>query len=1124
MPSGWLDALDSELQESRASQRSAGSCVEDAAGLAGKATSSASARSRSAPVRGRGRGRPVGSNMMREFRKRKVEQHTEAEAEASDDEAPEANLSPIEKARKVLQEKRAAKASSSTADKRAAVQSGEIQAFGALQHMQSVGSLVQLNLLAAAAESSQQTQEDEAGVLRAHLRGRLLTTPWKALSSLFSEAPSTVASKARSVGAAVVELGSWLWSSMYSAMQPLYDPALQPPGTRPRLRPLMYVMRFRYDETPSKVRVLTTDKHGTVVVPRRDATSALAEVSSVTEVLTAETGAGLVAKGSAGMRELVETSVQSKIIQCEYCTGMLLQDLQSKQYYWVFGELPTWLMAVDRCTGENTRRCLMDVVQASPEMSRIWSSFEIKLRVSTTDRFGANARAEAGLTESDFMPAFRFSHMPCDVHRLSTATGSAVLLQAADVSGVLSTGLACGSLGSTRKLREILSRIFMEELDVEYSSPPVSQQREHMLELLLPADAPTRALRKQNSIRKFILRRFLILGLLEQVQQVLPERWVVMNGDLSDGTIRHHCVYGCCRNQAETAAYFKTYVVWALLPAKIPVYSRKSWVGYDSAIDAIALLECHHGLFSRCMEKFVGSPTNLPKADDDEARGPVPQGWAAALEAEVHVAPVSSAGSAAEPQADVQHAAAEDGEGPDRQQWAEFNRKKKQDVRSWYGTRPGNRLLLLKEMLSVMLGLMRHFLTLGSRRWEEAQLLQVARNEDRDYIMLSAARGAEVQAAMQALKDLLHKPMRAIPTGEVTAALASLRFRLGSAAMSAMHVLIRTPRQNLPYCMFGVLQKDAAGRQEALRKLTAFPPCMHDSLFSLLRQHFPSDADLESSDFEAVLTALAAAYCVDISTIESRHASSREFTLLRSRGWVPNLEAVGSKFATQRYANAPPASAPPEKTAEKPKQPRGGGGPWRAFVSDQSAGRQFSSTTALSEEYRALADHEKQRYKDAGAAGTAAHQAGFPSFGDSRRRQQRQRLRSLPPPARAGEILPGGAIVLPDVERPNQVVPYNGPSFEEELEQHIAQITAPGLLGNDGLNEAEVLEIESFQQDLPAGTPLLAVFEGQNALQQSFSRDTFSRTQSRGLSERGVSITGLTWTPPTARLVEALVV
>ena len=318
--------------------------------------------------------------------------------------------------------------------------------------------------------------------------------------------------------------------------------------------------------------------------------------------------------------------------------------------------------------------------------------------------------------------------------------------------------------------------------------------------------------------------------------------------------------------------------------------------------------------------------------------------------------------------------------------------------------------------------------------------------------------------------------------------------------------------------MFGLLERDAAGRQEALRKLTSFPPCMHDSLFSLLRQHFPSDADLESRDFEAVLTALAAAYCVDISTIESRHASSREFTLLRSRGWVPNLEAVGSKFATQRYANAPQASTPPEKPTENPKKPRGGGGSWRAYVSDQSAGQQFSSTTALSEQYRALSDHEMQRYRDAGAAATAAHQAGFPSFGEPRRQQQRQRQRSLPPPARALEILPGGAIVLPDVERPNQVAPYSGPSFEEELEQHIAQI---GIVGNDGLSEAEVRELESFQQDLPAGTPLLSVVEGQSALQQGFSRDAFSRTQSSRPSERGASITGLTWTPPTARLVQA---
>ena len=77
-------------------------------------------------------------------------------------------------------------------------------------------------------------------------------------------------------------------------------------------------------------------------------------------------------------------------------------------------------------------------------------------------------------------------------------------------------------------------------------------------------------------------------------------------------------------------------MVWALLPAQIPVYSRKSWVGYDRAIDAIAVLECFHGLFSRLMRKFVGEPTNVRASEDSEALAAPQQGWLAALQAEVH--------------------------------------------------------------------------------------------------------------------------------------------------------------------------------------------------------------------------------------------------------------------------------------------------------------------------------------------------------------------------------------------------------------------------------------------------------------------------------------------------------
>ena len=511
-PSGWLDALDEELAEETGEQ------AENTDMERTVAPESLASRGRGKGS-GRGRGRPVGSRLMREKRKAAADAAASLEQEVV---SPE--LTSIEKAREALQAKRRREAAS-TADKRPAVASGRLQAFGNVSQMASIGSTVQLNLLAAAAQSREDLTAEAAttDVLGAHLEGRLLTTPWKALSQLFKESPSTVASKARAAGAAVVEMGSWLWSSMCTFLQPLFDPALQAPGVRPRFRAVLYVMRLRYDETPSRVRVLTSNKHGSIVLPHargraEGAASALVRNTEFVESLQPSSGtaAGHESK-QRQVAELVEASTQSKILQTEHCTGMLFQDTSSKQFFWLFGEMPTWLIPVDRCTGETTRRCVMDVVEAAPEMRRVWTCFETKLRVSVTDRFGANARCEAGLSQEGFLPEFGFTHVACDVHRLSTSIGASTLLAADDVAGVLSTGLATGSLGATRQLREHLASIFLEELDIVHYPPPsghVAEQRESLLELLLPSNAPTYALRKRNRLRKFVLRRFLCLGMM----------------------------------------------------------------------------------------------------------------------------------------------------------------------------------------------------------------------------------------------------------------------------------------------------------------------------------------------------------------------------------------------------------------------------------------------------------------------------------------------------------------------------------------------------------------------------------------------------------------------------------
>ena len=544
------------------------------------------------------------------------------------------------------------------------------------------------------------------------------------------------------------------------------------------------------------------------------------------------------------------------------------------------------------------------------------------------------------------------------------------------------------------------------------------------------------------------------------------------------------------------------------------MYSRKSWVGYDLAVDAIALLECHHGLFNRVMNKFVGPPRCPPTADSQAPRQA--NGWLDAMEAEAFVdaQPLQGSREAADEgqehgqQQEQQQPPMDDAPGQNQDYWAEFNRRKKLDVQSWCGTNPGHRLLLLKEMLAVMLGLMAHFLYVGSTHWEERQVLKAARGETRKFLVVEAALGHHVTEAMTCLKNVLQRPMPAIPGELVRAELASLRFRLTSAALTAMHILVRLPRANTPYSVFALLGADEAARAAAYTRLCSTPRCMWDQLYTLLRTKFQEDADLLQADCQAILQALAAVYSVDISAIEARHASTREFTMLRSRGWVPNLEAVGSKFATQRYANAMPATKPEteQKDGTRARRPRGGGGgAWRAFCSDVSRGRQLADMESLSAQYRALSPEERSRYLEAGAAGTEAHRAGFAAFGIARRRTRENTPRALP-----GTLADTGALVALDAVREQQMAPYTGP---DALEEYTAQVSL--ALTPDELTKQEREELSSFQQDVPGSAQILSTL--QSELSAGIARDVFGAAPRAG----AVNITGLRWTPPTATLVQA---
>lgn len=171
---------------------------------------------------------------------------------------------------------------------------------------------------------------------------------------------------------------------------------------------------------------------------------------------------------------------------------------------------------------------------------------------------------------------------------------------------------------------------------------------------------------------------------------------------------------------------------------------------------------------------------------------------------------------------------------------------------------------------------------------------------------------------------------------------------------------------------------------------------------------------------------------LDIATVEARHASNREVTLLRARGWVPSLATLCAAFVSKTVGSAskpdcPDLKAPPKKEESHkrrgqpgPAKRRGGGGAWRAFLSQKckssvsNFGVRFTSRSLseLAEEYRRLTPSDRAVFEEAGQAGALAHGAGYASFGKRIRRAGGQ-MANAPQP---GSVSESGAIIGSNTE------------------------------------------------------------------------------------------------------------
>ena len=153
-----------------------------------------------------------------------------------------------------------------------------------------------------------------------------------------------------------------------------------------------------------------------------------------------------------------------------------------------------------------------------------------------------------------------------------------------------------------------------------------------------------------------------------------------------------------------------------------------------------------------------------------------------------------------------------------------------------------------------------------------------------------------------------------------------------------------------------------------------------------------------------MLESIASFISLDISQIEARHATNREITLMRARGWYPSLEYVTASFVTRFQQHlgdwrwrksrdskeeADKDKQTTEKHSKKKKKKGGGGGAWRAFIHEKASGERFDrglngqSIGGVAAENRALTPEQKARYVNAGRMATHAHAQGFKAFASS---------------------------------------------------------------------------------------------------------------------------------------------
>ena len=652
-------------------------------------------------------------------------------------------------------------------------------------------------------------------------------------------------------------------------------------------------------------------------------------------------------------------------------------NLGSSSYLLLRGRFSPSMRVATRCTGEGIKSVLERCQRPAQELD----GFKYLFRVAEVDEYPANLRAEA-LTMAARPKQWANGLFLCIGHKCHKSAERTWMLPG--LPKVLSGLTHCNLLLSSAQTLTTLRRALLEE----FAHRPISiikdarcsaeaqRHRQRMLALFGPSpkDHPRRA----------------------ATFEVMEQR--IFNGDWKSEHIEHYCD-NCCRDEQEfrekATAFLERF--FSLVPPA--VLQKNNWKDWKRGVNTAGLLQSIHGLFESSFRRAFAPARGAALG----GLGRQPQDQVADALASLEV-PGPGAGGDVDVQLNFPAAGfgVDDplaGEAERRRAEALAHQRQTLDMlstSSWW-----HDLVMLVHSLEPELELMSKLLHFSSSAFERQSQMALA----------DPQHNARTFPALELHKGDLFKHMyaRALEnigdsacTGADTEAFRSQLLRVTFRSPAVVFQLIEVPSKGCPYALFELLESRT---QETGEKLFAIPRCMRDPLATQLLSSVESGAELAASEeVYQVLAAIAAVVQSTTYGVERAHSGNAR----RARGQphthrptVAGLAIPRSSLSSPNFLCSQELPQRPRKKRGRPRWERdaeplparpalddnvgavarrkrkrqkktGGGGAWRAFqhVRVHVQGERLD-WRQLGEEYRALSEEEKQKYRDIGLEGVS---------------------------------------------------------------------------------------------------------------------------------------------------------